>query len=243
MTAVGLKQSVIDRLPDIFATWEGRGLPYMYSDVKGIVTCGTGNALFTARAAEALLWRRPDGSPATAPEVDAAYYTVKSAWPGVQSTRCQGLTTLRLDVSALAGLVMRTIAQDWAVLLGQLPGCDAWPADGQLMGLSSSWAWGPGFCSVWDRLPPPAPGSVPAGAFVPVPGFGYGSKFRSLLSTPPEFALAAEVMRDASAHEERINPGIVPRDVGEVLMLQNAAAVAADGADYERLWYPATYAT
>jgi hypothetical protein len=240
VTIAGLKQAVIDRLPDIFATWEGRGLPFMYSDVKGIVTCGTGNALFTASAAEALLWRRPDGSPATAAEVAAAYAAVKAAFPGVQSARCQALTTIRLDVSALAALVMRTIAQDWAVLLEQFPGSDAWPADAQLMLLSAAWAWGPGFCMVWDRIPAAAP--TEPGEFAPVPGFGYGDKFRSLLSPPPEFVPAAQVMRDASVHEEKINPGIVPRDLAEVVMLQNAAAVQAAGADYEQLWYPKVYA-
>jgi hypothetical protein len=235
-----LQQSVIDGLPDIFATWEGRGLPYMYTDSKGIVTCGTGNALFTAAAADALAWRHPDGSLCSPYEINVAYATVKAAWPGVQSVACQRLTTIRLNVASLAELVRRTINGFWGFLEHEFPGCGDWPADGQLTILSSSWAWGPGFCGVWDRISPAV--APPAGAFVPLPGFGYGAKFKSLLSPPPQFALSAEIMRDASAHEEKINPGIVPRDVGEVLMLQNADSVQYNGDDYTKLWYPKAYA-
>ena len=235
----GLQQSVVDGLPSIFAAWEGRRLPFMYTDSKGIVTCCTGNALFTAAAADSLAWCRPDGTPCTKAEVDQAYAVVKAAYPGVQSTACARLTTIRLTAASMTALIDRTIAQDWVVLLSQLPGCDLWPADGQLMALSSSWAWGAGFCSVWDRISQSVPAE--AGEFVPQPGFGYGAKFKELVSAPPQFVLAAQVMRAVSAHEEKINPGIVPRDLAEVVMLQNVAAVAAAGDDYSKLWYPAEY--
>ena len=230
MAIVGLQQSVVDGIPVIFPRWEGRRLPYMYCDEKGIVTCATGNALFSAAAADALAWYHPsDGSPCSKAEVDAAYATIKAAFPGVQSTACARLTTIRLTPAAITGLIDRTIAEDWAYLMAQFPGSEGWPADAQMMLLSSAWAWGSYFCNVWDKI-----GQV-------APGMGYGAKFKSLVSTPPEFVLAAQVMRDASAHEEQINPGILPRDLGEVLMLENAGAMLASGGDLTRLWYPEAF--
>jgi len=239
----GLQQSVVDGIPRIFPVWEGNRLPYMYCDERGIVTCATGNALFSAAAADALAWYHPaDGSPCSKAEVDAAYEVVKSAFPGVQSTACSRLTTIRLTQDAMTSLIDRTIAEDWGYLAKQFPGCDAWPADAQLMLLSSAWAWGAYFCNVWDRISARPGADADAGEFVPQPGFGYGAKFKSLLSAPPQFVLAAQVMRDVSAHEEQINPGIVPRDLAEVVMLENAGAVAAAAGDFSKLWYPAGWA-
>ena len=226
----GLQQSVVDDLPAIFGRWEGPRLPYLYTDSKGIVTCATGNALFSAAAADALAWCNADGSPCTKAEVDAAYAAVKAAWPAVQSTACARLTTIRLTAAAITGLVDRTIAEDWGYLMAQYPGCHNWPADAQLMLLSSAWAWGSYFARVWDSV------GKTAG------GVGYGTYFKNLVAQdPPSFADAGALVRTASAHEEKINPGIVPRDLAEVAMLQNAAAVASDGADPSRLWYPASY--
>lgn len=231
---MSLQPSVLAGLPDIFAKWEGRGLPFMYTDCKGIVTCGTGNALFTAAAAEALAWVRPDGSGASKGEVDDAFGTVKAYFPKVQGVACERLTTLRLKPGALADLVRRTVVGDWAALVHQMSGADAWPADGQLFVLSSAWAWGSYFPNVWDQI-----GHDPAD-----PDFyGYGTKFKALLEgDAPDFVNAAAVMRAASMHEEAINPGIVPRDAGEVVMAHNAAEVLAAGADRSKLWYPAEYA-
>jgi hypothetical protein len=236
MDVPGLKRAVVEQLPAIFGRWEGPGLPFMYPDVKGIVTTGTGNALFSVEAAQALPWENPDGTRASPATIAAAYQTVKAAWPGVQSVASARLTNIRLPPSALADLVRRTIAQMWGALCLQFRGCQDWPADAQLALLSVSWAWGAYFLRVWDGIPP-NPAAV-AGAFVPSPGYGYGSKFRELLGAPPEFGLAAGIVGDASAGEEKRNPGIVPRDHGTVLMLQNAAAVLAAGSDPEVLHYP-----
>jgi hypothetical protein len=231
MIVTGLQQEVVDQLPVLFAKFEGQRLPYMYTDIKGVVTCATGNALFSAAAADALAWYHPEnGSPCTKAEVDAAYALVKAAWPGVQSTACAKLTTIRLTAAAITGLIDQTVAEDWGYLVAQYPGAPTLPADAQLMLLSSAWAWGSYFANVWDKI-----GKTAAGV-------GYGAAFKALFAAdPPDFSAAADLVREASAHEEKVNPGIVARDLGEVLMLQNAAAVVAAGDDRARLWYPATY--
>lgn len=229
----GLQPSVETALPGIFAKWEGNGLPYPYTDRKGLVTVGTGNLIDPVAMSLVLPWERPDGSPATRAEVANEWLKVKQAFPGVQSTACARLTSLRLPKSALDALNLRTIAAMWARTCAIFPGAQSWPADAQLGVLSIDWAWGAGFPSVWDAI----------GSEAEDPGYyGYGSKFRELLTDPPNFVEAAAVMRDASGAEEKRNPGIVPRDVGEVVMFHNAQAVMLAGADHGRLWYPAEFA-
>ena len=222
----GLQPSVVDGLPGVFAVWEGRGLTYLYTDSKGFVTIGTGNLVDPVSMATGLPFYNPSGSVTSQQDIAFAWREVKDAWPGVQSTRCAALTSIRLRADGLTALIMRTIAQDWAGLLAQFPGCDQWPADAQLGVLSSSWAWGSYFCNVWNKI-----GGTP---------MGFGDQFKMQVATP-DFALAAGVMLDVSVHEERINPGIVPRDRAEVVMFQNAQAVIEAGADRSKLWYPAAF--
>ena len=222
MPVPGLKAQVAAAIPAVFGMWEGSGLRFMYTDSKGLVTTGTGNLIDPVGVACAIPdWVRADGSPATQGDIVMAWGAVKGAWPKVQSTRCAGLTTLRLTPAGVTRLLMRTVAIDWAFLRRPFPRCNTWPADAQLCILSLAWAWGPGFTRVWgDR----------------------GQSFIELCSPPEQFSFAAQVMLDASAHEESRNPGLIPRDRGQSLMLQNANAVNAAGADPEKLWYPGTYA-
>lgn len=221
----GLQQSVIDAIPEIFGRWEGAGLSYMYADSKGYVTTGTGNLIDPIHVALALPWKHPDGTAADAAYITTEWTNVKNAYPHVQSTACAKLTTIRLDANGLADLINKTVALDWAYLCGIMPALPALPADAQLMVISSAWAWGPGFCRVWDTIIP-----------------GHGNAFKAAMSTPnPDFVTATKMMQEASAREERRNPGIVPRDRGEAVMLANAAAVIAAGDDPTKLWYPAVY--
>lgn len=200
----GLSRSVLDALPGLFGKWEGAALPYMYTDSKGFVTTGTGNLIDPVARALALTWKRPDGSVASSDEVSAAWQTVKDAWPGVQSIHSKTLTDLRLDQAALDGLMGGTIKSFVAYLLKKYPQFSNWPPDAQMAILSISWAWGPGFSSRWGSL---------------------GSDFDAAVNaSPPKFTDAGSIMRKASAHEESINPGIVPRDIATQAMLVKADA-------------------
>jgi hypothetical protein len=220
--------SVLAALPSVFGKWEGAGLPYMYTDRKGLVTTWTGNLIDPLSSALALPWKRPDGSLASPAEVAAAWQAVKSAWPGVQSTACRPLTSLRLDADGGAALMRRTVAWDWAVNVREFQDCPNWPSDAQMALLSIDWAWGSGFTRVWGAS---------------------GDKFRSLVNQVPQFLEASEVFLDFSqgrvqdpdaplGGEEKRNPGIIARDQGTMVMFRNAANVAASGGDYSRLWYP-----
>lgn len=224
----GLQPAVEGSLAAVFGKWEGPGLTYPYTDSKGLVTTGTGNLIDPVDRSLVLPWVHPDsGAPASHDEIVADWQRVKAAFPAVQSTACARLTTLRLTAAGLEQLLLRTIAVDWHVLCAEFSGLPTWPADAQLALLSIAWAWGAGFPVVWNRI-----GGSP---------MGYGDAFKLQCETP-DFELASGVMLDASKHEESINPGLVPRDRGEVVMLRNAQAVASASADVARLWYPAEYA-
>lgn len=215
----GVHDSVVTALPAIFGKWEGAGLPFMYTDSKGFVTTGTGNLIDPVGLALALPWKNPDGSLADSGTVQAAWNTVKQAYPGVQSTACASLTSIRLDRAGLNQLLTNTVRQFASYLNSHYPNFASWPADAQMAVLSVSWAWGPGFARVWG---------------------GNGAAFDAAVNAnPPDFNRAAAIMKTASAHEESINPGIVPRNNANVSMFANAAKViSAAGADVTDLFYP-----
>lgn len=210
----GLYPSVVAVIPTVFAKWEGKALPYMYTDSKGYVTTGTGNLIDPVGAALALPWRHGVGGPlASSAEVQAAFDAVKSAYPGVQSTGSQSLSDLRLDPADLDALMLKTIAANQAVLVKEFPNFPRIPADGQLVLHSISWAWGPGFPSVWGDE---------------------GAAFKNAIASK-DFTTAGQIMRTASAHEESINPGIIPRDQGNLVMFANAAK---NKLEPSKLYYP-----
>lgn len=229
MIIAGLQPSVVAALPDIFGRWEGQGLAYPYTDSKGLVTVGTGNLIDPLSIALGVPgWVMPDGSKATADQISQDWARVKAAYPGVQSTKCAPLSSIRLSPEGRSNLILRTVAAMWGTTMHVFAGAGAFPADAQLALLSIDWAWGPGFCDVWNRL---------GGDFL-----GYGDAFKIQLQTP-DFALAAGIMLDASKNEEKRNPGLAPRDQGTAMMLQNAQAVLEARADRSHLWYPSAFAT
>jgi hypothetical protein len=214
----GLKDAVVQAIPSFFGKFEGAALPYMYTDSKGLVTTGTGNLIDPISVALALPWKNQDGSLASPDQVTAAWNTVKSAYPGVQSVASQKLTTIRLDKNAINSLILKTVKNNHSYLSRIFPGYTDWPADAQMVVHSLAWAWGPGFASVWGPR---------------------GQDFKTAVNqNPPDFRTAANVVTAASAHEESINPGIRPRNAAGVKLFQNAADVVEKNADPNRLWYP-----
>lgn len=211
----GLHPAVVAAIPTVFAKWEGEALPFMYTDSKGYVTTGTGNLIDPVGAALALPWQNPDGSPASQADIEAAFNTVKGAYPGTQSTASAGLTSIRLSPQALDDLMLKTISSNQKVLAGRYPNFASLPADAQLALHSISWAWGPGFDTVWGSN---------------------GASFKSAIASK-DFKSAAQIMDAASQNEESINPGIIPRDRANDIMFANAAA---NKLDPSKLYYPGT---
>jgi GH24 family phage-related lysozyme (muramidase) len=213
----GLRQVVTDSMPDFNGRFEGKALPYPYTDSKGYVTTGTGNLIDPVSVMLALPWTHGvGGAPASQQDIIDAFSTLKNAWPGVQSTACASLTDLRLSPDALNSLLYKTVKSNQAYLAGHIPNMPNQPADAQLAHHSMSWAWGAGFTGVWGAN---------------------GQKYLAALANG-DYNAAADAMLAANAHEQTINPGIVPRVAATEALLRNAAAVAAGKGNPDNLYWP-----
>lgn len=204
-----MRESVARAFRRFTANLEGYTL-YMYLDVNGYVHTGIGNLIDSPEIAASLEWRRSDGSVATKNEVIDAWNTVKAR----QDMKTGGgvayapLTTLRLRESAISELVAHKLSQHEAALKRRFPAFEAWPADAQLGILSMAWALGPNFKF---------------------------QKFEAALKKVfPDFFSAAE----ESHIREQGNLGVIPRNIANRILFENAAQVLALGLDPAKLYYP-----
>jgi GH24 family phage-related lysozyme (muramidase) len=129
-------------------------VPWMYLDIKGLVTVAIGNLIDPVSLADGVPFLRPDGSPATRDEIRAEWQRVKGntslARLGHQASR--HVTTLRLTDEGVQQVVGRALATMEADLRRTYPEWDAWPADAQLATLAMAWACGTGFRRSFRRL-------------------------------------------------------------------------------------------
>jgi peptidoglycan hydrolase-like protein with peptidoglycan-binding domain len=218
----GIRQAVIDAFTGYSQGLEGAGTNFMYTDSKGYVTTGIGDLIDPVSSALPLPWKR-NGVLVSQDDIINAWTTVKNAWPDVQSYACASLTDIRLDSEGMAALVARQIKANHEVLITEFPSYVSWPADAQMAMHSISWEWGAGFPRVWGQN---------------------GLDFKAALnSTKPDFLKAADIMTQASIHEESINPGTIKRDADNRVMFTNAAQAQTKKANYNTLFYPSTIVT
>lgn len=207
----------------------------MYLDEKGYVTTGTGNLIDPESSAQGLGWINTDGSLASPDQVQAAWTAVDAlrsdpkgkkqtsgpATRGGYDAAFKNAASIRLPKAAIDKLVLKTVATNNAYFVKKYPNFGILPADAQLAMHSLAWAWGPGFATVWDKL-----------------GLGaLGQAFNAAIGAN-DFTKASAIVAQASKHEESINPGIRPRDIGTEQMFANAAHVVATSGDASTLFYP-----
>lgn len=220
----GMKQAAADAFAPANVQFEGN-TPFLYTDSKGYVTTAIGVKVDdgTSGPALALQWQRPDGSIAPNSEVDAAWHVVKNAWPGVQSVASAKLTTIRLTDKGVAQAVSGHLKGDVGTLTKRYPSYASFPADGQLALNFISWAWGPAFSGVWGQ-----------------DGKNFDAAINQLR---PDFLKAADIMKNSSIvqHEEKINPGIIPRNAAIEWLFSNADAVLKGNGDPDNLYFPLAY--
>jgi peptidoglycan hydrolase-like protein with peptidoglycan-binding domain len=216
----GLRASVIDIFPSFSAKFEGKGTNFMYTDSKGYVTSGIGNLIDPIELALPLPWRHGVNGPyASRSEIVNAWNSVKNAWPNVQSYASSTLSDLRLDDEGMKHIVANHLKSDQNHLRTTYPGYVNWPAEAQLALHSIAWAWGPAFHKVWAHP--------------------QGQDFVGALNQPkPDFVQAAQIMTDASRHEESINSGLIPRNAANRQLFANAALVQAKKGSYDTIYYP-----
>ena len=123
-------------------------VPYMYLDIKGLVTVGVGNLIDPVDQATILPFRFKDtGALASAEQIAAEWRRIKDdVWLAKKGHTDAGpLTTLELNADAVNALVAERLNRNESYLMRQPPfqQFTAWPADAQMALLSMAWAMGP----------------------------------------------------------------------------------------------------
>lgn len=147
--------------PSVPARWikfnephEGR-VPYMYGDIKGLVTIGMGNLIDPLSAAVTLPFRmRGTGTIALKSAVVAAWRAVKDdpkcATEGSEYARDLPDNGVYLEDEDIDKLILRKLEQNDASFLRRFGDWESRPADAQMAAHSMGWAMGPGF---WTKFP------------------------------------------------------------------------------------------
>jgi GH24 family phage-related lysozyme (muramidase) len=190
-------------------------VPWMYLDIKGLVTVGVGNLIDPVELAVKLPFRFR-----TEPHVAATSEQIAQEWHRIKNNpalakagyrACEPLTRLGLDETAVDTLFASTLTVNEAILkkTPSFEGFDSWPADAQLGLLSMAWALGPGGLARFTH---------------------FSAACRQL-----DFGGAAA----NCTINERGNPGVAPRNRADRTLFQNAAEVRRSGRDPAQLHYPA----
>jgi GH24 family phage-related lysozyme (muramidase) len=207
-------------------------IPFMYLDVKSLVTIGIGNLIDPFSAMPAWLktqfWHKGDHRAATITEVEDEWKLVKSltSLSHKLATRKGSFidkTDLRIDGAAVSRLVGERLAANERFLKGLkfFKDFDKWPADAQLGVLSMAWAMGAGFALVKSK--------------------------QTHAEIWKDFREACEKQDWATAAQrchmsEAGNPGLIKRNAADKLLFENAERVKQDGADFgykiEVLYFP-----
>lgn len=187
--------------------------PFMYLDVKGLVTTGIGNLIDSPSSAKSLKWvYKGTDTRASGADIEAAWRLVKSR----QDLKDRGgfayasLTNIVLPDDEIDRLVTLTADRFINKLKKFFPGFDSWPADAQLGVLSMSWAMGPEFSVKYPRFT------------------------AALNKVVPDFETAAKESRISTEG----NPGVASRNADNLTLFKNAAAVLAKGYDVSQLYWP-----
>ncbi len=202
-----MRDSVRAAFVEFTAKFEGV-VPWMYVDVKGLVSIGIGNLIDPIQMAMVLPFVRLDGSPADRAEIAAEWLRIKN-YPDAAKLghrAVEHVAHLRLTAAGVQDLVARELARMDAQLAGRFARYPDWPADAQLGTLSMAWACGPAF---------------------------HFPKLAAALNAGDFSAAALECHMD-----DRGNPGLRPRNVANVVLYRNAATVIAGSLDPDVLRWP-----
>ncbi len=122
-------------------------IPWLYLDVKGLVTTAIGVLVDSPQAAAALPFVRHDGSPATRAEIADEWARIKGhrelAQQGARAARA--LCQLRLTDEGVERVVLAKLDVMVEALARRFPDIVSWPAPAQLATISLAWACGAGF--------------------------------------------------------------------------------------------------
>jgi hypothetical protein len=200
-----VRQAVRDAFVAFTAAYEGV-VPWMYLDVKGLVTVAIGNLIDPIQYAMTLPFvDRATGKAAHRDTIAAEWLRVKgdASLARLGHRAAERITALRLTPEGIDLVVSRKLEQNDQHLRGRFPDFEDWPACAQLATHSMAWACGPAF------------------------------RFRSLEAAlrAQDFAMSA-----AECHmNEAGNPGLKPRNIANKILYRNADRVQAFKLDHDLL--------
>lgn len=181
--------------PEFTAKFEGR-VPWMYQDVKGLVTVGLGCLIDPACNAQGLPWVHiSDGHPASTGEIDLEWIRIKRAKGLAKKGHLAAalLVRLKLTDEGIDILACVRLDKNEQFLKKFFPDFESWPADAQLGVFSMAWAMGADFV-------------------LQFPKFSAACKERN-------WTAAAEHCLMKSTN----NPGLIPRNKANVKLFTTAA--------------------
>jgi len=122
-------------------------VPYMYQDIKGLVTIGVGNLIDPITVAEKLPFVRwaknmPMRLPATKKEIQNEWRRVKAMPPGLHYKHYSAGSTITMAETDIEHLVSTVLATHEAGIMTHHPAWNEYPALVQMTLLSMSWAVG-----------------------------------------------------------------------------------------------------
>ncbi len=123
---------------------EGAGVPWLYADVRGLITIAWGNLCDPLSSALQLPLMHAGGVPATKAEITAAWLAVKGDPRAAKLGHlyAKGLTTIRLTREGMSDIALAKLETNDAILRGRIDGWEELPACAQMALHSLAWACG-----------------------------------------------------------------------------------------------------
>lgn len=184
------------------------GVPYLYADIRNLITIAYGNLVDPLSVALSLPLMHPGGVAATKVEITSAWLAVKGD-PNAASRGhgyARGLTSLRLTREGMGELALGVLGRNDAALRKRLPDWDDYPACAQMAFHSLAWA-----C-------------------------GAGARYPRLLSAAQARnwdACSVEIHINEWTPEGIHNKGLIPRNIANKILMRNAQRVDAYRLDYD----------
>jgi GH24 family phage-related lysozyme (muramidase) len=146
-----MRRSVREAFVPFTERFEGK-VPFMYLDVRGLVTTAIGNLVDPVEMALDVPFVTKAGHPATQDEIVDDWNRVKARANATQHPNPKsggvafgGVAELRLTEAGIDFVVQRKLSEMDRYLSRRFPMFEAWSADAQLATLSMAWACGPAF--------------------------------------------------------------------------------------------------
>ncbi len=216
-----------------FSTQLEGALNFPYLDVDCLVTTGIGNLIDPVSLALDLPWLYDaSGLPATKADINTQWLIVKSRrdLAPCGGAKFRGIANIHLTDAGVAWVVQRSLADMATRLAHRFPNFGTLPADAQLGIVSMSWACGANFAY------PRFSAAVVAGDFITAAQECWiGPKLVKGHLPAPDGTPIEDLVPDPK------NPGVHPRNIANVLLFKNAAAVVAAADDLDVLHWPDAY--